>query len=240
MAHFTVFSEPTDEPKYQIIGADSQVVNIRLGPREKLYAEKGVMMHHSDFVSPTIECFCDSRCCTGESCLVGKYTNHDGSRHGVVGLTPWFPGKIVPVHLPNHGNAIIARVGSHMANIGDVRVETNLDCNCCTCCCDGVGFVRQEIKGDGIAFIAAGGTVLTKVLGNGETLIVDTDSVVAWEKSVTVGIRRSGGCMSMCFGGEGLFNTTLTGPGYVVVESMPFSKYKKAIAPPPPPRSDRK
>jgi uncharacterized protein (AIM24 family) len=237
MANFAIFSEPTVEPKYQIIGADAQIVNVRLGPRETVFAEKGTMMHHSDFVSPTIECFCDSRCCSGESCLLGKFTNSHGSEHGVIGLTPWFPGKIIPIHLPAHGGAVLARKGSYMAHFGNVDVETSLDCNCCLCCCDGVGFVRQELEGDGTVFIAAGGTVLTKVLASGETLIVDTHSVVAWEKTVTMGIRRTGGCCTMCFSGEGLFNTTLTGPGYVVVESMPFSKFKKAVAPkPPPPR----
>jgi uncharacterized protein (AIM24 family) len=87
-------------------------------------------------------------------------------------------------------------------------------------------------RGTGTLFLAAGGTVLTKQLAPGEVLVVDTSSVVGFQSSVKFGVRLAGGCCTICCGGEGMFNSTLTGPGLVVVQSMSFEKYKLAVAPP--------
>lgn len=75
-----------------------------------------------------------------------------------------------------------------------------------------------------MAFLNASGTCLTKTLQDGEVLIVDTDSVVAFEKTVGYDVRRNRGCLMCCCGGEGLYNTVLTGPGLVILQSMSFEK----------------
>jgi len=90
--------------------------------------------------------------------------------------------------------------------------------------------VRQTIEGSGLAFLAAMGTVMSKTLGEGETLVVDTHSVVAWEDTVELGIKKSSsGCCGCCCAGEGMFNTTLTGPGTVYFQSMSYGKFKGII-----------
>merc|ERR1719198_1729601 len=74
------------------------------------------------------------------------------------------------------------------------------------------------------------GELVMKYVPDGETVVVDTESVVAWEDTVKMSIRKTGGCCAMCCGGEGLFNTTLTGPGTIYVQSYSHSKFKQYAA----------
>ena len=84
----------------------------------------------------------------------------------------------------------------------------------------------QVIKGDGMAFIGAMGVITHKTLAPGETLLVDTNSLVSWEDSVEFDVRTTGGCCTCCCAGEGLFNTKLTGPGEVFLQSYSHGKFK--------------
>ena len=101
-----------------------------------------------------------------------------------------------------------------------------MDTNPLTCCCGGQGLIRQVIKGDGMAFIGAMGVITHKTLAPGETLLVDTNSLVSWEDSVEFDVRTTGGCCTCCCAGEGLFNTKLTGPGEVFLQSYSHGKFK--------------
>lgn len=98
----------------------------------------------------------------------------------------------------------------------------DLDCSYATCLCAGFGCFRQKITGadDSIAFLAAGGTVVYAQLEAGETITVDTKSVLAIEDTVELGITSNGRMCSLtcCCGGEGIFSTTLTGPGRVYMQ----------------------
>ena len=115
---------------------------------------------------------------------------------------------------------LIAQGGVYMAQLGDVQVGCDFDKSCATACCAGFGCCRQEITGakDSVAFLSAGGTIIYKQLGEGETVTVDTRSVVAFEESVTLGITPNGRCGMWFCGGEGCFSTTLTGPGKVFMQ----------------------
>ena len=81
-----------------------------------------------------------------------------------------------------------------------------------------------------MALIAANGTIIQKVLAAGETIIIDTNSVLAFAESCKLDIRRAGGIGGMIGGGEGIFNTTLTGPGLVLVQSMNECTFREALA----------
>jgi uncharacterized protein (AIM24 family) len=118
-----------------------------------------------------------------------------------------------------------------MSNIGEVETDANFDCSPTGCCIQGMGCCRAESKGTGTVFLAAGGTILTKELGAGEEIIVDSDSVVAFKDSVQLGWRCNGGPTSWCFAGEGMCNLTLTGPGTVMIQSMSLPKYIAALSP---------
>lgn len=224
---------PAVDAGYSITGANSQILNVNLKPGSCVMAEPGAMMYKSPDVKSTVECGSCQRCCVGETLCKGIHTN-EGASEGFIGLTPDFPAKVVPVDLGQHGGKIITKGGAWMANIGDVRVSVDCDCNCCTCCCGGMGMVRQANIGTGTVFLAAGGTVLTRRLGEGEAIICDTSSLVGYEDGVKISIKRAGGCCTMCCGGEGLFNTKVKGPGLVIVQSMSFEKYKAALVPPVP------
>jgi len=135
---------------------------------------------------------------------------------------------VIPLSLG--GKTFRCKDGSFFASKGDVKIDFNLDCNPLTCCFGGQGCVRQTVSGDGTAFLQAMGTIMTKELGPGEKIIVDTDSVVAWSDTIDLTIRRAGGCCTCCCGGEGAFNTVLTGPGQVYFQSMSWMKFKTALS----------
>ena len=124
-----------------------------------------------------------------------------------------------------------------MAEIGDVDIGMNLDCCSKTCCCGGIGFIQQSLTGKSpnlnVAFLAAGGTVMEKNLVDGVEIIVDMQSLVAWDSTVTYDLRLAGGLMTMCCAGEGMFVNVMKGPGRVVIQSMSFEKFCKAVAPSP-------
>ena len=93
----------------------------------------------------------------------------------------------------------------------------------------GEGFIMQRLTGDGWAFIHAGGTVVPKELAAGETLRVDTGCIVAFQPTVQYDIQYVGKVKSALFGGEGLFFATLRGPGFVWLQSLPFSRLADRI-----------
>ena len=92
----------------------------------------------------------------------------------------------------------------------------------------GEGFILQHLKGDGMVFVHAGGTVIRKKLNN-DTLRVDTGCLVAFTSGVNYSIERAGSLKSMFFGGEGLFLATLGGTGLVLLQSLPFSRMADRI-----------
>jgi len=85
------------------------------------------------------------------------------------------------------------------------------------------------VRGTGSAFLFAMGTIVSKTLAEGEVLVIDTNSVVGWEDTVKLGIKTTGGCFTCCCGGEGLFNTTLKGPGKVYIQSYSREKFAMAL-----------
>ena len=217
-----------------LLGSDCQILTVQLRAGATIESEAGAMMYMSPDVKTNTEFGGCSRClCGGESCCKVVYTNR-GNANGFVGLTPAYPSKILPVDLSQYGgSSLISKKGVYMSNIGEVTTTANFDCAITGCCIQGMGCCRQASSGTGTVFLAAGGTVLSKELGAGEEIIVDSDSIVAFKDTVKLGFRCNGGPMSWCFGGEGCCNLTMTGPGQVVIQSMSLGKYIAAVAPPP-------
>lgn len=148
-------------------------------------------------------------------------------------LTPNFPtAKVVPVDLssPDVGGAVIAQKGAYMASYGDVHVEVSCDTSCLRCCCGGMGMVRQRLTGNGTVFLSSSGTIVQKVLQAQETILVDTECLLAFASTCKMDLRRAGGVMGMVGGGQGIFNTTVTGPGLVIIQSMNEAVFLQALA----------
>lgn len=150
-----------------------------------------------------------------------------------MGITPDFPAKIIPVNLGSLGESnLISKSGAYLSSIGEVQVTANCDCGITGCCIRGMGCLRQSSKGTGTVFLEAGGTVLTRVLGEGEKIVVDSDSIVGFQDTVQLGWQLNGGPCTWCFGGEGCCNLTMQGPGTVMIQSMSRGKYMAVMAPP--------
>eukprot|EP00004_Rigifila_ramosa_P017886 TRINITY_DN43_c0_g2_i1.p1 TRINITY_DN43_c0_g2~~TRINITY_DN43_c0_g2_i1.p1 ORF type:complete len:280 (-),score=69.37 TRINITY_DN43_c0_g2_i1:96-878(-) len=226
------------DAQYFIFGEDSQVLQVPLSGAATIVAEPGTMAYrHKDL---TISTGCGNpanaccRMCSGEACCRVTYANEKGVEGAYVALTPNFPSKVVPIHLADVGKEFVAKSGAWMASQGAVDVTTFFT-SCLTGCYGGSGFCMQRLSGDGVAFLAASGTVVFKDLADGETIVVDTNSVVGFAATCKYEVALNAGFCNCCCGGEGCFNTTVTGPGRVYVQSMSFEKLameiRKAIQP---------
>jgi uncharacterized protein (AIM24 family) len=223
-----------DNANYAITGHESQVLTMKLLNDQSVKGEPGSMMFLSGTGMKQIVSYegCCNRCCSGESCFVMNYSNHHDTNPGFVAMTPNFPtAKIVPVNIsnPNVNGTLITQSGAFMASYGDVRIATSLDCNFMRCCCSGLGLIRQKVFGTGTVFLAGTGTIVQKVLEPGEVIIVDSNCIMAYADTCTLDLKRTGGVLGIIGSGEGFFNTTLTGPGLVIVQSMNETVFREAL-----------
>lgn len=233
---WTKLDIPTpDQINYAITGYESQVLTMRLNPGDTLRGEPGSMMYLSSGVTQGVSyegCF--ARLCSGEDCFALNMTNSSSAgRPGYAALTPAFPtAKVVPIDMssPHVNGKLIAQSGAFMASYGDVSIGISFDCNIARCCCSGLGLVRQKLEGTGTAFLSGTGTIVQKILADGEVILVDNNCVMAYADSCKLDIRRVGGVLGIMGSGEGFFNTTLTGPGLVVVQSMNELMFREALA----------
>lgn len=211
-------------------GPDCQILAVSLQPGEEHESEAGAMMFMSPGIKTSVECGRCTRLCVGESCLKTVYKN-ETSKPGYIGLTPNFPAKVIPVDLSEHKELYLQK-GAYFSAFGPVEVSCDVDFNCFRACFGGIGCIRQQANGTGTIFLGGGGTVVSKVLAEGETFVVDESSLLGYQSTVDVGLRFAGGCCTCCFAGEGMFLTTMTGPGLILLHSMPFGKFYNAVKPP--------
>eukprot|EP00613_Pedinella_sp_CCMP2098_P007175 CAMPEP_0171603490 /NCGR_PEP_ID=MMETSP0990-20121206/6049_1 /TAXON_ID=483369 /ORGANISM="non described non described, Strain CCMP2098" /LENGTH=253 /DNA_ID=CAMNT_0012165847 /DNA_START=20 /DNA_END=781 /DNA_ORIENTATION=+ len=226
---------------YTIIGGDCQVVNIKLAPGESCVCEPGVLMHMDPKLTPSTSYACSCRrYMSGEGQWRTIFTNN-ADEPAIVGLTPNRPAKVVPVDLAmltaGGAEGLYCQQGAWMASAGEVVVSAGAECNPCKMCCAGQGAVKMYLRGTGTAFLEGHGTVMMKVLAAGEKLVVDQTAVLGWANTVDLTFRLNGGCCTCCCSGEGMFNAVLDGGskgGVVILESMPFEKFRAAIVQPMP------
>lgn len=229
------------EVDYEIFGDDLQLVEIELDPGETVVAEAGVMTYIEEGIEfearlgdgskPDEGVFgrlwsAGKRAFTGESLFMTHFTNH-GSKKSRAGFAAPFPGKIIPLDMSKSGELLCQKDSFLAAALGtsiDIAFHKKLGAGFF----GGEGFILQRLKGDGMAFVHAGGTIVEKKLNN-ETLRVDTGCIVAFEPSIDYSIERAGSLKSMFFGGEGLFLATLRGTGTVYLQSLPFSRLADRI-----------
>lgn len=226
------------EIDYEIFGHEMQYVEVTLDPGETVIAEAGGMMYMtsgikmetvlgdpsapaSGFWGKVVSA--GKRVLTGESLFMTTFTNVAASREQVAFASP-YPGKILPMHLNELGGELICQKDAFVCAAKGVQVGIAFQKKFGVALFGGEGFIMQRLTGDGIALIHAGGTMMQRKLAPGETLRVDTGCLVALVPSVTYDIQLVGGIKNTLFGGEGLFLATLTGPGDVWLQSLPFSR----------------
>jgi len=230
---------PPPEASWEIVGSEfSQVIEIQVRPGEVVTAEPGTMLYTSDGVQlgadmGGLEQALKRCCCAGES-MFRLHLEHAGRSNGVekVALSPSFPAKIVPIDLRLYDGLVFNR-GAFLAALGkEWSVDIKMVSGPAACCFGGQGLFLNTLHGTGMVFLNAGGTVMTKVLQPGEKIVVDRHGLLAFERTVSMSIRQVGGCMVCCCAGQGLFNTELIGPGFVMVHTMSLAKFRSAIGAP--------
>jgi len=228
-----------DEIDYEIFGEEMQFVEVTLDPGEMVIAEAGGMM----YMTPAIKMdtvFGDpsnnqaqgfwgkvvtagKRMLTGESMFMTTFSNTGSVREQVAFASP-YPGKIIPMHLDQLGGEIICQKDAFLCAARGVQIGIAFQKRFGVALFGGEGFIMQRLTGQGIALIHAGGTLLRRTLKAGQTLRLDTGCLVALQPSVHYDVQFVGGFKNTLFGGEGLVLATLTGPGDVWLQSLPFSR----------------
>ena len=230
-------SRTADEIDYEIFGDDMQFVEVTLDPGEVVVAEAGAMMYMTSgiqmqtvFGDPSKQhgilgklFEAGKRMITGESLFLTTFASAGNRREQVAFAAP-YPGKIVPVQVAEVGGEILCQKAAFLCAARGVQIDIAFHKKIGAGLFGGEGFILQRIQGDGLAFVHAGGTIIKKQLGAGEHLRVDTGCLVAFQPSVEYDIQVAGGIKTSLFGGEGLFLASLTGPGSVWLQSLPFSR----------------
>jgi uncharacterized protein (TIGR00266 family) len=228
----------SDVIDYEIFGTEMQFAEVTLDPGEMVIAEAGSMMYmtagikmetvfgdpgqqNQGFFNKVLSA--GKRMLTGESIFMTTFSN-TSSRREVVAFASPYPGKIVPFHLDQLGGEMICQKDSFLCGARGVQVSIAFQKKIGVALFGGEGFIMQRLIGDGVALVHAGGTLVERVLAAGETIKLDTGCLVALQPSVQYDIGFVGGIKNTIFGGEGLFLATLTGPGKVWLQSLPFSR----------------
>jgi uncharacterized protein (TIGR00266 family) len=230
------------EVDYKIIGDDMQIVEIELDPGETVVAEAGAMNYMDDGISFEARMGDGSspdagllgklmsagkRALTGESIFLTHFTNTSGGEKRVAFAAP-YPGKIFPVEMSKVGGEILCQKDAFLCAALGTEVDIAFTQRFSTGFFGGEGFILQRLRGDGMAFVHAGGTVIVKKL-NDDLIRVDTGCIVAFTSGIDYEIQRAGSLKSMFFAGEGFFLATLRGRGMVLLQSLPFSRMADRI-----------
>lgn len=231
------------EIDYKIVGEEMQYVEIELDPHEGVIAEAGTfMMMEEGIRMETI--FGDGskndssllgkifgagkRLLTGESMFMTVFYNDIIGKKKVSFASP-YPGKIIPLDLTQSGGRFICQKDAFLCAAKGVSIGIEFSRKLGRGFFGGEGFIMQRLEGDGMAFVHAGGTTLKKELGIGEKLKVDTGCIIGFHDTVNYDIEFVGGIKNTIFGGEGIFFATLTGPGTVYIQSLPFSRLANRV-----------
>ncbi len=225
---------PAHEIDYKIFGDDMQVVEVELDPNEAVRAEVGTMLYMENSIEMQTSTgggiFSGlKRMFTGESFFITTFLNKGDGKQRVAFAAP-YPGKIIPLDLKALGGEFMCQKDGFLCAAQGIDIEVAFTKKIGTGLFGGEGFILQRLTGDGLAFIHAGGTIIQRNLQAGETLRVDTGCLVAFAPTVDYDIKFVGGFKNALFGGEGLFFATVTGPGLVYLQSLPFSRLADRVA----------
>ncbi len=138
------------------------------------------------------------------------------------------PGRLATWDLSR--GSIICTSGSFVGAVGEVDIDVTVARSAGAAFFGGAGLFLQKLSGTGIALVHGAGDFIEKQLAPGEKLLVSTGNLAVFSETVTYGIRGVGGCRKMLFGGEGLFMTELTGPGWVMLQSLKKVSARRAAA----------
>ncbi len=231
---------------FEIFGDDMQLVEIELDPGESIIAEAGAM-NYMDACIRMETIFGDGsgadegkglkgklfsagkRALTGEGLFMTVFQNADPAKKAKVAFASPYPGKIIPVDLDTFDQQLICQKTAFLCAAKGVNIDLHMQKKLGTGLFGGEGFIMQKLTGDGVVFLNAGGTIIKKTLAAGETLKMDTGCLVAMSTTIDYDVQLQNDIKNGFLGGEGLFLATLTGPGEVWMQSLPFSRMANEI-----------
>lgn len=217
--------------KYELKGGAFPVVVCQLESGEQMITEKGSMV----WMTPNMEMQTSggglgkmfSKALSGESMFQNTYTAHGA---GMIAFGSSFPGQILPLTIAP-GREVVLQKSAFLASETGVQLAVHFNKKAGVGFFGGEGFIMQRLSGSGIAFAEVDGELVEYELAPGQQLIVDTGNVLGFETGVSIDIQQVAGMKNKLLGGEGFFNTVLTGPGKVWLQTMPISSVAGAIRP---------
>ncbi|MBE6834884.1 MAG: TIGR00266 family protein [Ruminococcaceae bacterium] len=219
--------------KYEIQGGSFPVVVCTLEANEKMITEGGGM----SWMSPNMKMETSSnggigkmlgRMVTKESLFQNNYTAQGGQ--GMIAFASSLPGEILALEI-GPGKDYVCQKSAFLASTEGVTLSTFFQKKLGAGFFGGEGFIMQKIAGNGLAFVEVDGAAIRYNLQPGQQLIVDTGHVVLMSSTCSMDVQTVKGVKNVLFGGEGLFNTVVSGPGEVVIQTMPIPKLAGAIQP---------
>jgi uncharacterized protein (TIGR00266 family) len=214
--------------QYEIKGTPFPVVECKLEKNEKMITERGSMV----WMSPNMDMQTSGtgglgRLFAGEGIFQNIYTAAGGP--GLIAFGSSFPGKIAAVDVSQE--RWIFQKSAFLASEASVRLSVFFRKKLGAGFFGGEGFIMQKLEGSGIAFVEIDGELVEYNLGSGQSIVVDTGNVAGFTDTVSMDIQTVKGLKNKLLGGEGLFNTVLTGPGKVWLQTMPISNVAGALIP---------
>lgn len=216
--------------RYEIWGDMMPAVTLSLESGESIYTQSGGMSWMTDQIEMTTNAKGGlmkgiGRMFSGESLFMATYTSHAPDQQ--ITIASSVPGNIKVFEISSNYN-IIAQKGAFLCATPGVELKafvTNLKGGLF----GGEGFIIQQYTGQGLVFCELDGSIRELELAPGQKLVIDTGNVAAWESTVTYNSQMVKGFKNVLFGGEGLFLTTLTGPGKIWLQTMSRSELAKSI-----------
>ena len=217
--------------QYEFKGGVFPVVVCQLADGEKMITEKGSMV----WMTPNMEMETTggglgkmfSKAFSGESMFQNSYTARGA---GMIAFGSSFPGRILTLEVAP-GREFILQKTAFLASEAGVQLSIHFNKKFGAGLFGGEGFIMQRLSGSGIAFAEVDGELVEYTLAPGQQMVVDTGNVLGFESSVAIDIQQVKGLKNKLLGGEGFFNTVLTGPGKIWLQTMPISGVASAIQP---------
>ncbi|MGN0264941.1 MAG: TIGR00266 family protein [Oliverpabstia sp.] len=219
--------------RYQIQGDTLPVVICELQQGERMITESGSM----SWMSPNMKMETSTnggigkafgRLFSGENIFQNIYTAMGGP--GMIAFASSFPGSIRAFEI-SPGNEMIFQKSAFLAGESSINLSVFFNKKLGSGIFGGEGFIMQKVSGSGIVFAEFDGHVVEYDLAAGQQIVVDTGYLAAMTSSCRMDIQSVPGVKNMLFGGEGIFNTVITGPGRVWLQTMPISHVAGVLRP---------
>ena len=217
--------------KYEIQGEPMPVVICDLDSGESMRTERGSMV----WMSPNMEMETSAgglgkafgRMFSGESAFQNRYTAQGGP--GMIAFASSFPGSIRAVRIAPD-QPVIVQKSAFLASEDGVELSLFFQKKLGGGFFGGEGFIMQKLSGNGVAFLEIDGHAVEYTLGPGQQIVVDTGNLAMMDATCSMDIQPVKGVKNMLFGGEGAFNTDVTAPGRIVLQTMPLSTFAGVIS----------